>query len=306
MQNQKYYIDDKGQLNLFFNAAPFNGPVKGKDLQNEYFTPNTDFGPLDTAISYLDHNNLAKSHPEIANLPGISDRLGVAHREMTTEEGIIYRIIVDERYRYKNMLKALMDVDALDASTTPYQKSFQKNPSTGEILRYEIVEVSPTWKPANPEAENIFKSIILKEIEMAEEAKQDAVVETVATSTETVSETPVTDAVEAVLSGVVEATTEKSIPDVLSEVMAELKAIRAEMTEFKTAQAAQEKSIKDFSIAIPKGFEMLGKNLKATVVEDSKRSPIEKAVVEQFQKQVATSDAPGRNLKSNVLGVKAN
>ena len=303
---QKYTIDEQGRLNMFFLAAPYDGPMKGQDFQGTHFSKNTDFGPLDTAISYLDHNNIAKRHPELANLPGISDRLGVAKREMSTDEGLVYRVIVDESYKYQNMLKRLLEKDILYASTTPYQKSYKVDDKTGEILRYEIIEVSPTWIPANPDAENIFKSIIMEELQMADETNTSATQDAGAGASEVAaSETPITDAVTQMFSNESANSNEKSVPEILVDVLAALNTLNAEIASVKANQANQEKSIKDFSLAIPAGFDLIRKNFMATV-EDKHRSNVEKDVVNQFQQQATSNGAPGRNLKSAALSAKNN
>lgn len=312
---ERYFYDEQGRLNMRFLATPYGGVIDGQDFKGTHFSERTDFGPLEKALSYLDHNNLAIHHPELKNLPGITDRLGVAVREgLSKEEGLVYRIVVDEAYRYKNMLKALADAGALDyASTTPYQKGYQVDKSTGEILRYEIIEVGPTWKPAHPGAthrsaadvEEIAKSIIMKELEMAEEVKTDVqeTSEAAAVVDAAVSETPVTDAVAAIFQAE-EGSTEKSVPDVLGEVLSQLSALNEKFEAYEARQATTEKSIKDFTLAIPKGFELLANNLKSKATDDKQRSNIEKSIVEQFQQKSNQTSAPGRELKSTNLGVR--
>lgn len=312
---EKYFYDEQGRLNMRFIATPFEGVIDGQDFKGTHFSKRTDFGPLEKALSYLDHNNLSNHHPELKSLPGITDRLGVAVREGLSEnEELIYRIIIDESYRYKEMLKALADAGALDyASTTPYQKHYEVNRSTGEILSWPIIEVGPTWKPAHPGAANvsgeeIVKSIIMKELEMAKETQVEPVVEEAA-STEvqavTASETPVTDAVNALLED--GNSTEKSVPQLLTDMIAQFAALSAKVDGIVTAQAAQEKSLaaidkvqKDLSVAVPKLGEVIAKNLSTKIADDKGRSHVEKSVVKDFQQQAArNANAPGRDRKAS-------
>lgn len=307
--NSPYFYDDQGRLNFRLVAAPYNGPIEGKDFQGHYFHKSTDFGPIPMAVSYLDHNKLIVEHPELKSLQGIDDRLGVAYREMSADEGLVYRIVVDEAYRYQNMLKALADQGLLYASTTPYQKSVKLDKETGRIDRYEIIEVTATWKPANPEAELLFKSLVMEEIQKMEDNKTSTT-ETPAgegQAPESVSEQPLTDMVEGAIAALDAANAEadeKSMPAWAAALVAKIDALTTEVGEVKKGY---EKSMADVQTAMPKIVELAAKAMGKTIAVEGGKSTaqqiVEKSIAEQFQQG---RDANGRNINRPGAERKAN
>lgn len=316
---QPYYYDSQGRLNLLIKAVPFDGPVylNEKDVQGHRFTKSTDLGPLKEAVSYLDHNKLKVEHPylDIDKFPGIDERVGTAEKAMTTEEGVIYRIIVSEHYRYKNMLKALAEKNMLLGSTTPHQRGVKVDEKSGEILRWDVVEVTPTWKAANPDAEQVWLKSILVEDIMAEKQEQE-VVEAVTTDKveETVvvekSDTSLTDLVASTFKDV-EKTNEKSVPDMFADMQAEIAALKTEVAALKTAKELAEKSIADIHTAFPKLVEEVGKMVKVQVNTEYSKSIVERQVVSQKvvdqHKQDTTGRGvlPGRDRKASFAGKAA-
>lgn len=307
---EKYFYDDQGRLNILVRAIPFGGPVylDEKDFQGHYFHPGTDIGPLKEALSYLNHNKLTTEHPELKSLPGINDRLGTAIREddLSDEEGIVYRIIVDEGYRYKNLLKILSEKDLLMASTTPFQRSIQIDKSTGRVDRWEVVEVAPTWKPANPDAEQLFKSILEEEL-IKMENKTNETPNAEETSTQTLTE--IVDQALAKVDG-----EEKSVGTTLIElanIVAEQskniqsmnEMIQAMREEIRTRDEAQEKSISDIQTAFPKLVELASRSFAQIIADNGKLSNAEKSVKTELVTAPKTNpNAPGRDRKANFGG----
>lgn len=310
-ETRPWILDEQGRINVFIKAVPFDGPVylDEKDLQGHRFTPDTDLGPLKEAVSYLDHNKLVLRYPELKNFEGIDDRLGTAVKELSTEEGVIYRIIVDERYKYKNLIKALAEQRMLDGSTTPYQRGVRFNKSDESIIdRWEVAEVTATWIPANPDATQqeimLMKSVILEDLKMGE-VTDTVNPENAETKVEGQSDTPLTDLMDNLLT---ETQEEKSVPTLLAELASAISAMNTRMETFEnnvTAQlGTQEKSINDIKTAFPKFGELAARAFSVQLKKDGEKSGAEKEaekhiVVKTPENPTRRADAPGRQNKAS-------
>lgn len=315
MQYAPYYYDSENRLNLLVKAVPYDGPVylNKEDIQGHRFSKSTDLG-REQGVSYLDHNKLKIDHPEldIATFPGIDEKVGNSEKALSTEEGVIYRIIVNENYRYKQMLKLLAAQNRLLGSTTPNQRTVKINEKTHEIERWEVGEVTLTWKAANPDAELVFlKSIEIDEVEELTMSKvmQDKEVQNTE-ETEAVVETVAAESTEPSMTELVQALdkteevesnpVEKSVPDMFAEIMNAISGFDARLAKVEGRSEVNEKSMGDLKTAFPMLVKQFDKYFTGKVENQKNVSHVEKSVVEKFQQQpVGTSTAPGRERKAN-------
>jgi hypothetical protein len=301
---------EKGdELDIFVYGTPYFGPnyLNGKDIQNEYFTPQTDFGPLSRTLSYFDHGK-AINDPVLSQYPDFAEGLvGVADLVGSDDVGVIWKIIVDKAYKYKSLIKKLVENDLLNASSSPFQRSVKIDKSTGKIERWHVVEVGLTFAGANPNAEVLLKSILLEESDMAQDTNvQDATTEENVEVTTTPVENPVTEAVRAIAEGdavTAENQEEKSLADLIAELNSNVSEMRKELSTVSAKQGEAEKSIVDLNMAIPELAKMISKSLKTTVQSEVDKSTVERAVQNQVNRSVPTTtqlpaNAPGRERRA--------
>ena len=168
-------------------GIPFNGPAEigGKDLHNEWFDKSTDVGPLNEAMVYFNHNRfypLDDSPAELERMATLAraykgEVLGIAKKAETTEEGVIYNLVLDMRKRYVKYLKEMIENNLLDVSSGAKYAELDPT-SEGRISKWHTVEISLTPSPANPNAVPLTKSILEKalgENEMPDNINPEAV-----------------------------------------------------------------------------------------------------------------------------------
>lgn len=170
---KSFYIEDE-QLIVPVIGIPFNGPSEtgGKDLQNEYFDKSTDIGPLNEVMVYFNHNRfypLDDSPEELERMATLAraykgEVLGIAKKAETTEEGVIYNLVLDMRKRYVRYLKEMIENNLLGVSSGAKYAELDPN-SEGRISKWHTVEISLTPSPANPNAVTLTKSILQKALE---------------------------------------------------------------------------------------------------------------------------------------------
>lgn len=146
-------------------------PVKGfifssekdTDLEGDFFTPETDRGPLSKVLSYFDHQMSNYYIPREINDVGIrgfgGKRIGYAEKMLTDEEKEVWNIIVDRRHHYINLIEELAMEKMVGASSLALHRV--DDPQTkGRIVEWDTAAMDLTPTPAEPRAEAIVKHFI--------------------------------------------------------------------------------------------------------------------------------------------------
>lgn len=155
--------DTDGNLVIPVIGLPFGGPVKGADLEGDYFDEHTETGDLEKVFSYFDHGEDSRwlqqyglSEEEAKSIGFGNSPIGRAVKTGKTADGILYNIIVDRRHRYKQLLRRLAEEGILDASSRALER--ENDPERpGRVKRWDLAAVDLTITPANPHA-NVQKN----------------------------------------------------------------------------------------------------------------------------------------------------
>jgi 2'-5' RNA ligase len=153
---KSYELSPEGDLWIYVYGVPFHGPefLGGKDLAGEYFDEHTDIGPLEKVLSYWDHGKTKDEYDpvysKVREFFG-NDPIGVAEKVAKDENGWVYRVIVDRRKKYLDLLKQLADARMLAASSTPFHRGAEKD-ADGHWSKWHVVEVTLTPTPEGPNA----------------------------------------------------------------------------------------------------------------------------------------------------------
>ncbi len=278
-------FEDSGIVLL---GLPYGSPDR-KDLQDDYFTKDTDFGTVQEVVAYFSHANpldekalqegilTPETHRKLSLTP-----MGKAVVETETDEGILYRIMFDKAYRYKKLVKRLYDEGLLGASSTPFQKTVEKE-SDGKITKWHVIELGPTLSAANPDTreslKEIFKSIgedDLVEPKVQTEEKPQEIVE----KTEAVE--PTVGLVDAINQAFAE-NTPKEDPNAtsLAEITAALGHIQTLLAGFAEKQSSIEKSVNDIYSALPSLAGNIAKSFNLNSFERGARTELLEKQVEQ-------------------------
>lgn len=294
LDNGDFYVDVIG--------VPFGGPAElgNRDADGEYFDKETDIGPLDTALSYFSH---AKD-PYFGK-----DLLGTAHRmNLSDEEGWIYRVIVDRRHKYLNLLKQLAKEHLLNASSTPHQRSAEKD-ANGHWSRWHVVEVALTPFPNNPLAKQYIEKALGEEFDMANKPADDKAVVIPAPETPIV-ETVVEKDKQETPAESLSAKIEKAFQEVEKEAGPAEEVVTlnkqtfekmvADLASVQASQVKLEKGIGDIQTALPTLGLMIAKSLRGQVAEESQKSQPEKAAEKMLNDKrqpnaKLPASAPGNN-----------
>ncbi|MEP7284338.1 MAG: phage major capsid protein [Chloroflexota bacterium] len=126
----------------------FGGPHQ-KDLQDEYFTPETDLG-----LDFFDKRPALYHHGQDPQVKGAI--MGVIDLLRRDEIGIWCEAQLDKRSRYVDAIKRLVAKGALSWSSGSLPNLVQKA-ADGRIMRWVIVEGSLTPTPAEPRQTGIKK-----------------------------------------------------------------------------------------------------------------------------------------------------
>ena len=126
--------------------APFGGPIKGKDLDGEYFSARTAFelewfGDWQRPLLY--HHGL---DPEIKT--SVVGRIKVT----TTDKGLWMEGQLDKAHEYATAVADLVDSGTMGLSSGSVSHLIETDAKSGEIKRWPLIEGSLTPTPANPEA----------------------------------------------------------------------------------------------------------------------------------------------------------
>ncbi len=284
-------FEDSGIVLL---GLPYGAPDH-KDLQGDYFTPETDFGPLKEVVAYFSHANPLD---EKALEQGLYDQethqklslnpIGKAVVEKETDEGVLYRIMFDKAYRYKNLIKRLYTEGLLGASSTPFQKTVEKQ-ADGKITKWHVIEVGPTLSAANPDTlpnlKEIFKSIREDEIIMPEEIKTEPVATVAVEKEEAVATQPtLAETLTTILDAPKEAAGLSEVMTLLGQVMTELAGIRAEQKSLEEKQVQIGSTVGEIREAMPLLATGIAKSLNLNSFERGARTDI-------LEKQIQSAGA---------------
>lgn len=126
-------------------GIPYGGPFAGKDIQGEAFTKSTDF-----CLDWFEKRPLLYDHALNGTVK--TYKVGdVVYADAEHDEGVFVRAELNKRGRYFNIVKKLIEQQALGFSSgaVPYlvQHDSKKN-----ITRWPWFELSLTTTPANPDA----------------------------------------------------------------------------------------------------------------------------------------------------------
>ncbi len=132
-------LDDEGRIGGYLIVW---GAPKRRDLQGEYFTPETDL-----ALDWYDRRPLLYHHGQDATLK--SALVGVLDTLRADETGLWAEAQLEKRLRYFRALVGLVERGALAWSSGSLPQ-LREVADDGRILRWPIVEGSLTPTPAEP------------------------------------------------------------------------------------------------------------------------------------------------------------
>ena len=125
-------------------AIPYGGPVAGKDLEGEYFGPDTDF-----ALQWYDRRPLLYHHGLDSGAEIVP--IGQQVKAWTSDVGVWARAQLDMSNRYAEEIRKLIEEGRLFFSSGALPHLVKKT-ADGRITRWPWVELSLTPTPANPYA----------------------------------------------------------------------------------------------------------------------------------------------------------
>jgi hypothetical protein len=126
-------------------AIPFGGPINGKDLDGEFFTPDTNF-----CLDWFPIRPLIYDHgldPTIKTAV-----IGQTVDATPSDVGLWARVQLDVRNRYLRAIQDLVQGGALGFSSGAMAHLVKVDEKSGEIKQWPWVELSTTPTPANPDA----------------------------------------------------------------------------------------------------------------------------------------------------------
>lgn len=206
----KMEISPDNDTIVYLRGVPFGSPDH-RDLQGEFFDAQTDFGDtknVTTVHAYFDHGmdqyiltdqimrvdkNISYNEAwKLAGEIGFGQKhIGFAEKFDEDAEGLIYKLTVDRRHRYNDMLREMLEEKMLGASSGTGFKELDPN-VPGRIALWHVSDMSLTPTSASPDAQVILVKSSLEHI-MAAKTKQQGAVETpVPPVAETPAETPPT------------------------------------------------------------------------------------------------------------------
>lgn len=317
---KSYELSPEGDLWIYVYGVPFRGPefLEGKDLDGEYFDENTDIGPLEKVLSYWDHAKGTDVDPlyrKVREYFG-KDLIGVAEKVAKDDEGWLYRIIVDRRKKYFELLKRLAEEKMLSASSTPHQRSVEKD-ADGHWKRWHVVEVTLTVQPNNPNARQLEKTIsdllgddmskkTTPETEQEVPVAQSGTEETPAPEKDApeAPETPLTEQLGKIFNGSEDAESseeEISLAKAIMNLTEKIAALEAKLDKVDQV----EKSVNEVKLAFP----VLAQHVKDLIgggVRREKMSPTEQEAEDEVRQKMFSNprtsavsylppDAPGLN-----------
>lgn len=126
-------------------GIPFGGPFDGKDLDGEFFAPDTDLclDWFDQRPALYDHGTDPATKAEVVGR--------VVHHEIRAD-GVWATTQLDRKHRYHAAITSLVERGALGYSSGAMPHLVQKDQGSGKLTRWPWVELSLTPTPANPDA----------------------------------------------------------------------------------------------------------------------------------------------------------
>ena len=131
-------------------AIPYGGPMGGKDLDGEFFSPRTDF-----ALKWFDQRPVLYHHgldPDAEIEP-----VGAQFETKTLDAGRWAKVQLDKAHRYYDKIADMVREGKLFFSSGALPHLVRKAAS-GELTRWPWVELSLTPTPANPYAVTMERS----------------------------------------------------------------------------------------------------------------------------------------------------
>jgi hypothetical protein len=125
-------------------AIPYGGPFKGKDLDGEYFSKNTDIKP-----DWFDRRPLVWHHNLDPNLKA-DPVIGTADDLEQGDDGWWATVWLDRSHRYWEQVNGLLSAGKIYGSSGSLPNFVRTDAKTGEILVWPYIEQTLTPTPANP------------------------------------------------------------------------------------------------------------------------------------------------------------
>ena len=149
---EKAVLDDEGHVSGWL--APFGGPVKGRDLEGEYFTKDTDF-----ALDYYPATPILfrhGRHPDVGRA-----KIGTVSVKEIRDKGLFVEGELDRQSVYYDALRELAARGDLYWSSGSNPNWVKKDAKSGEIKDWPIIEATLTTTPMNPDAAAYLKEALL-------------------------------------------------------------------------------------------------------------------------------------------------
>ncbi len=125
-------------------AIPFGGPFKGRDLDGEFFTPNTDIKP-----DWFDRRPLVWHHNQDKTMKA-DPVLGTADDLDMKPEGWWATLWLNRSHQYWSQVDELLRTGKVFGSSGSLPTFVRTDAKTGEILVWPYIEQTLTPTPANP------------------------------------------------------------------------------------------------------------------------------------------------------------
>jgi hypothetical protein len=125
-------------------AIPFGGPFKGRDLDGEFFTPNTDIKP-----DWFDRRPLVWHHNQDKTMKA-DPVLGTADDLDMKSEGWWATLWLNRSHQYWSQVDELLRTGKVFGSSGSLPTFVRTDAKTGEILVWPYIEQTLTPTPANP------------------------------------------------------------------------------------------------------------------------------------------------------------
>jgi hypothetical protein len=125
-------------------SIPFGGPLKGKDLDDEFFSPNTDIKP-----DWFDRRPLVWHHAMDRTMKA-DPVIGTADDLEQQDDGWWTTIWLDRSHQYWAAVNELLQAGKIHGSSGALPNFVRKDAKTGEILVWPFIEQTLTPTPANP------------------------------------------------------------------------------------------------------------------------------------------------------------
>ena len=142
-------------------SIPFGGPFKGRDLDGEFFSPNTDIKP-----DWFDRRPLVWHHNLDQSMKA-DPVLGTADDTEQEDDGWWSTVWLDRSHRYFAQIDELLRAGKVYGSSGALPNFVRTDHKTGEILVWPFIEQTLTPTPSN-----IFSRVVpAKAIAHFDEAK---------------------------------------------------------------------------------------------------------------------------------------